>query len=597
MFLLIVSVLALFAAPPLYAFFRKNDRLFLILDGFIFVAIGGLIVTLIMPHAFAIAGWLTLVFLAAGMGLPALSERIFHYSVERTHLAALFLGILGLGLHALTDGAAIGAGRTYVHSSGNLLALGVLLHRIPIGLTIWWFVRPRYGTRVALFLLALIGVGTCIGFALAPAILVPLSTGGLALFQAFVAGSLLHIVLHRSHVPSNGCSHGHGGGWWEGLGNGLGAALALFLIYQHNPQSSNWFVGFRDTFVELALESAPALLLAYIAAGFVTVFMPQSYIRWVSGGSSWRQSLRGVAVGLPLPVCSCGVVPLYHSMIRKGVPPAAAMAFLIATPELGIDAIFLSLPLLGGTMTGVRVAAAAIVALLIGSLIGRLTQISGSAQESHESVETGSGQGSWRKLRSSLTDGLGELVDHTGPWILVGMLIAAALHPVLQANGFGELPPGLEVPLLALLGIPLYVCASGATPLVAVLLANGVSPGAALAFLLTGPATNFTTFGVLTRLHGRKIALLFGLATFAITVGLGYLTNLAAPTYQPLSHGGPHRDWSLFHWVSLVLLALLYMNSLFRRGAREFVSKLFPQGNHHHDHVTGRDQPVSVSLH
>ncbi len=597
MSLLIVSVLALFAAPPLYALFGKNDRFFLILDGFIFLAIGGLIVTLIMPQAFAIAGWLTLVFLAAGMGLPALSEKIFHHSVERTHLAALCLGILGLWLHALTDGATLGAGATHAHSSGNLLALGVLLHRIPIGLTIWWFVRPRYGTKSALFLLALIGVGTCIGFALAPAILAPLNTGGLALFQAFVAGSLLHILSHGSHVPSNGSSRGHGGGWWEGLGNGLGAALVLFLIYEHNPQPSDWFVGFRDTFVELALESAPALLLAYIAASFVMALMPQSYVKWVSGGSSWRQSLRGVAVGLPLPVCSCGVVPLYHSMIQKGVPPAAAMAFLIATPELGIDAILLSLPLLGGTMTGVRVAAAAIVALLIGSLIGRFTQVWGSEQESHESVETGSGQGLWPKLKSSLTDGVGELVDHTGPWILVGMLIAAALHPVLQANDFGALPPGLEVPLLALLGMPLYVCASGATPLVAVLLAGGVSPGAALAFLLTGPATNLTTFGVLTRLHGRKTALLFGLATFAITVGLGYLTNLALPAYQPLSHGGPHRDWSLFHWVPLVVLALLYMRSLFRRGARKFVSELFLQGDHHHDNGIGRGQPVSDSLH
>lgn len=584
---LLISLLPLFAAPYLHGLCQRKTEWFRFLDGFIFVAIGGLIITGIMPELIYHGGWQAMVFLLAGLLVPFLSERMFH-TVGKVHTVALVLGLIGLFIHAITDGAALAHGAHGAHGdhdehASDILSLGVLLHRIPIGLTIWWFAKPKFGAKVAWSILGMMGMGTVLGFGFEETVLGPLNSTSMAYFQAFVAGGFFHILLHRPHAEGSGCSHSHGSNWSEGFGNIIGAIVVVYMSMQHNHFSDlPWFEEMGHTFLDLTLESAPALLLAYVLAGLATAFMPQAYVDWMKANRSWKQSVRGVLVGLPLPVCSCGVVPLYHTLVKKGAPPAAAMAFMIATPELGIDAILISLPLLGETMTGLRIVAAALVALLVGIIVGRFTAKTQGEQGDGrlQSVPTGSFK---EKLKHGLVHGLGELVDHTGPWILVGLVVAAGLQPVLSSGALSGIPGGLEVPLFALLGMPLYVCASGATPMIAVFLMNGVSPGAALAFLITGPATNITTFGVLSKLHNRKIATLFGATTLVITIIIGYATDAVFPQFQPKSLDAAHVHGTPFHMVMLALLCLLFAYSMFRRGARAFFSEL-GQGAHDHDH-------------
>ena len=589
--MLLVSLLPLFAAPFLHALCEKRSSLLHMLDGFIFVAIGGLIISGILPEVFHHGGWWSFAFLFLGLVLPVISEKVLH-NEGNIHKLALILGMIGLFIHAMTDGAALvhtdvhghghGDGHDHAHV-GDILSLGVLLHRIPIGLTIWWLVKPQFGKLAALGVLVMIAVGTVVGYTQVPAILGPLSGVGLAYFQAFVAGSLIHIVFHRPHMHDHG---GHGGNRWsEGLGNLIGGGLVVYLASHHNHmQDSAWWREASHTFIDLLLESAPALLLAYLVAGVAMAFISQAYVDWMNAGRTWKQTLRGVAVGLPLPVCSCGVVPLYHTLIKRGAPPAAAMAFLVATPELGIDAILISLPLLGDTMTIARVVAAFVVALAIGILIGRITpkpNLEGIEEHIHPPERT---ETIIEKLKFGLSRGLGELVDHTGPWILVGLILAAGLQPILNTYLTEGINPWLEVPLFALIGMPLYVCASGATPMIAIFLINGVSPGAALAFLITGPATNLTTVAILSQLHGRRIAVLFGLATFAITVVLGYVANAVLPQFTPKLLSGEHVHGTPFQYFCLAILGLIFTFSLVRRGARAFLGELFSQGEHDHDH-------------
>ncbi len=579
---LIISLLPLFAAPILHGLCQRRAGWLHFTDGFIFVAIGGLIVAGIMPEVLHHGGWQALIFLFLGLALPTLTERIFH-SIGKVHTVALALGLMGLFVHAITDGAALAHGEHGGHAE-EILSLGVLLHRIPIGLTIWWFAKPKFGSPVAMGVLALVALGTVLGFGWGETLSAPLTSAGMAYFQAFVAGSLVHIVFHRPHAPGSGCSHAHESNWHEGLGNLAGAGVMIYIGLQHNHLGEvAWFGEMGHTFLDLALESAPALLLAYILAGLATAFMPLSYVDWMSANRSWKQSIRGVMVGLPLPVCSCGVVPLYHTLVKKGAPPTAAMAFMIATPELGIDAVLISLPLLGETMTGVRILAAGLVALLVGIIVGRLTARADREEPSGDQLNLAQPNSFKEKLRYGMVHGLGVLVDHTGPWILVGMLAAAGLQPILGSGLLSGMPGGLEVPLFALLGMPLYVCASGATPMIAVLLFNGVSPGAAMAFLITGPATNITTFGVLSKLHNHKIAILFGATTLVITVMLGYVINAVIPQFQPKLLETDHVHGSPFQVVALVLLSLIFAYSLFRRGARAFFSEL-GQSSHDHDH-------------
>ncbi len=180
------------------------------------------------------------------------------------------------------------------------------------------------------------------------------------------------------------------------------------------------------------------------------------------------------------------------------------------------------------------------------------------------------------------------MVDDIGPWILFGILLAALVAPWIESSAFTELPGALQVGLFAVLGIPTYVCASGATPLVAVLLAGGLSPGAALAFLLTGPATNTTTFGLLAQLHSRRIAMIFALTIIAMAIALGLGLNLVLGDSPLLANSLDHEHSpSLLQTLSLIALGGLLLLSFLRQGPRGFLGKLWEiggWGRHDHDH-------------
>lgn len=585
--LLIASIGALLAGPLIYRFALSRRWMLSLLDGFIFVTITGLVVFYILPGNIELAGWWAIPAASIGMFGPSLSERLFHRKAEEAHLAALVLGLSGIVLHSFVDGAAlVDSTGGHPHGRDSLLPTAIILHQLPVALTIWWLLRPIYGFGTAMGVLALVGGAIAAGYGFGSFFLSALSGSGLGLFEAFVAGSLLHVVFHQPHAdhsrsdevltvtaPSRGRSY-----WHEGTGALIGIVLLAAFLGGSAPEESAGGLGTAGvgaTFLTLALQSAPALLIAYLLAGLLNSFLPASSIGWIRRGKGWQQSLRGMAVGLPFPICSCGVVPLYRTLIRRGAPPAAAVAFLVSTPELGLDAVLISIPLLGGEMTIIRIAAAALTAFLVGWLVGGMMKVSSVESDSHSESKVEGEPSFAMKLRSALQVGFGEVVDHTAPWILAGLAVAAALHPFLGESWLTTMPSGLEVPLFALLGMPAYVCASGATPLVAVLLAAGVSPGAALAFLLTGPATNVTTFGLLGQLHGRSAALQFSGSIIAVSVSLGFAVNALFPGAGevPFADAG-REEFAFWQIASAVVLGAVYLVSLLRRGARRFCAEL-----------------------
>ena len=206
---------------------------------------------------------------------------------------------------------------------------------------------------------------------------------------------------------------------------------------------------------------------------------------------------------------------------RAVLPFTAAVAFLIATPELEIAAILLTFQLMGTEIALARVLAAAVLAIAVGVLIGALGQSAQTQEEARLPDELADTPQTGNRLWSMFRFGYGDAVDNTAAWILLGIGLSSMLAPYLTQEFFASLPTGIDVPLAALLGLPLYVCASGSTPLAAIMVFQGLSPGAAIAFLLTGPATNITTFGVLHRLHGRRIAVLFSVAIRRATCRAG----------------------------------------------------------------------------
>jgi len=247
------------------------------------------------------------------------------------------------------------------------------------------------------------------------------------------------------------------------------------------------------------------------------------------------------------------------------------MGFLIATPELGIDAILISLPLLGAEMTIARLVAAFCVALVAALVVGRIAGTHLKIRLDDPDVMQPPLS---VRLKDGLRFGLVELFDHTIPWVILGLLVAAWIDPLIADTSLRDLPNYVQVPLFAVLGIPVYVCASGSTPVAAVLIFQGVSPGAALAFLIAGPATNVTTFGILTQLHGRGVAIAFG-----ISVGLGAIISgfavdaLGVPTLsiEYLKHHHAGFSWSA---LALLILTVLFVSSLSRQGPRGAMAQI-----------------------
>jgi hypothetical protein len=179
------------------------------------------------------------------------------------------------------------------------------------------------------------------------------------------------------------------------------------------------------------------------------------------------------------------------------------------------------------------------------------------------------------RLREALRFGFGPAVDGTASWILMGLLLSAVLMPYVDREWLAALPAGLDVPIAALLGLPLYVCATGSTPLAAMLMVQGLSPGAVLALMLTGPATNVTTFGVLARLHGGRVAALFAAAMWAGAVVLGWLVNWLLPPPRLPVLAAAHVHGSPLAWGALAALAAVFAVSLLRQGVRPFLERLF----------------------
>ncbi|MGH8442125.1 MAG: permease [Nevskiaceae bacterium] len=601
---LLATLLALAAGPVLYAAARRSARTLAFLDGFVLVSIAGLVVLEVVPGTFMEGGLWSLAFLLAGLFGPTVLERLFRQAERQAHIGALLLAICGLVFHALADGVALAP-----NGGDWALPAAVVVHSLPVGMAVWWLLAPNFGGAPPALALLAMGAGTIAGYHYGVSLSGMLGAQGWAWFQSLVAGTLLHVIFGRPHLHgTEDPTHAHVEASlpapvvrYEGLGNllALGALALVGVIY--TTADSPVLARFMD----LALESAPALMLAYVIGGFLYGELPEGLLRWVSAGGRLSQALRGTAIGLPLPLCSCSALPLYHSLSRRGVAPAAALAFLIAAPEVGLTALFVSLPLLGIEMTLVRVGAAALLAAFVGYVVAAWARPSPlNAEEGTHTFSTTAdahhcehaekvcvpfsppGPLPWQaRWRQAARAGLVDLVDGTASWIVLGLGVAAVAEPMLMQVLWGQWPDALEVALFALAGMPVYVCAAGATPLVAVLLASGVSPGAAIAFLLTGPATNVSTFGVLRQLHGARMAWIFSAVTAAGAVAIGIAINALPPDVARdvvVAHEPP----TLLEQLSLAALALLYLGSLLRRGGRALLADLYdtgrPAGAHEH---------------
>jgi uncharacterized protein len=282
----------------------------------------------------------------------------------------------------------------------------------------------------------------------------------------------------------------------------------------------NLLLSFWNTIVQMA----PYLLFGFLMAGVMAVIVSRRFVETHLGGRGMISVIKAAIIGVPMPLCSCGVIPVATSLRKHGASKGATISFLISTPETGIDSFFVTLSLMGWVIAVYR----AIVAFVSGIVGGGLADLIDRqdpviASENCDS-DCCAAENKENRLRKALKYGFVSLPRDIGKPLLVGIAVAAIIGVFVPEDFFQNyLPTGiLSMLVMMAIGIPMYVCASASVPIAAALIAKGVSPGAALVFLISGPATNGATIATVWKVLGWKnaIAYLFSIAFTALVAGL-----------------------------------------------------------------------------
>ncbi len=281
----------------------------------------------------------------------------------------------------------------------------------------------------------------------------------------------------------------------------------------------------------LLREMAPYLLLGFAVAGVLHVLIPTEWIERHLSGSRFVNLVKASLFGVPLPLCSCGVIPVAAHLQKSGASRGSVVSFLVSTPTTGVDSILATYSLLGPLFALFR----PLAALVSGIVAGGLTALWGE-RESRNSpprgdlcttcgTEAHSGQSWLQKLGAGARYAFHDLVADVGKWILIGV-VAGGLIAFLVPSSWIETylgRPWLAYPLMLLIGTPMYVCATGSIPIAAALVMKGMTPGAGLIFLIAGPATNTATLAFVGGKLGRRTLLLYLSTIVALAFGFGLL--------------------------------------------------------------------------
>lgn len=309
-------------------------------------------------------------------------------------------------------------------------------------------------------------------------------------------------------------------------------------------------------------QMSPWLLFGFVMAGVLSVLIAPAWVERHLGNRGFTQIFKAALFGIPMPLCSCSVIPVTAGLRRAGAGKGAVVSFLTATPQTGVDSIAVTYSLLGPVFTVFRVLAALLSGLFCGSAVElidrtplpqREAEAAGCCAAGGESAEPW-----WRRI---FHYGLIRLPRDIGRSLLVGILISALMAALIPDNWFADkLSPGLGMMLvMLLLGLPVYVCSTASIPVAITLMQLGVTPGAALVFLIAGPATNAATLTTVWKLLGRRTVAIYLGAITVCALLFGALLDalpLSAQISEELHRHAESAGW-LGTGSALLLLILL----------------------------------------
>lgn len=336
---------------------------------------------------------------------------------------------------------------------------------------------------------------------------------------------------------------------------------------------------FARQFFLLLAQMAPWLLLGFLLAGILHVWVPSRLYVPKLSGRSFKSVLLATLFGIPLPICSCGTMPTAVALRREGAGKGACVGFLISTPATGADSILATWSLLGLPFALLRPVAAFLTALFGGALANFLTrgepeETPGNAQETLSGAK-GAHASLRGKLRETLRYGFVEMVGNIGKWLFVGLLLGALVATAVPDGFFAGLrsSPLLCMLLVLALTMPMYTCATGSIPLALALIEKGLTPGAALVLLMAGPATSVASMLVVGKAFGKRtlaaylLSIAGGAFLFGFLVDSLWMEEFLAtlPLGGCAAHGHGGTDWT--NVAAAVLLSALALNALLPRRA------------------------------
>ena len=288
--------------------------------------------------------------------------------------------------------------------------------------------------------------------------------------------------------------------------------------------------GFLTSLLNVVCEMAPYLLLGFFIAGVLHVFVPQKFYANYLSRNNKLSVVWAALLGVPLPLCSCGVIPTAIGLRNEKASKGAIASFLIATPQTGIDSILATFSLMGLGFAIIRPMAALVTGVCGGLLINRLVREDDVKEDVSASCQVDSGNRIWRVLKYAYYDMLRDI----GLRLLIGLVVAAfglvvaALIQVAVPDefflSFGS-QPLLQMLVILIIAIPMYICSTGSIPVAAALMMKGLSPGAALVMLMAGPAVNLASILVVHKSMGRRFTTIYLMTIVGFAILFGLLLN------------------------------------------------------------------------
>lgn len=333
---------------------------------------------------------------------------------------------------------------------------------------------------------------------------------------------------------------------------------------------------------QILLELSPSLLLGLLVAGALQAFLPSDFLSRRMKKRNSASVFKAVLFGIPIPLCSCGVIPATLALYRQGASKGASTGFLISTPQTGVDSILVTASFLGWPFTLFKLGAAFISGMAGGMIVNifdrdktgvsegisdreNSSATSPAAIEAIQGIET---EKSRSKITQMIQYGVYDILGAIDSWLIFGVLVSALISILVPQSLFSEYSWSqgiLGVFLVLLISTPLYVCTTGSVPIAASLIAAGLPAGSALVFLMAGPATNVATIGAVYKSLGKRVAIFYLLTVilFSSVFALFFDSLLSSiPVSQPLAQHGAHLSWLSIGAAILLIMLLVYLRML-----------------------------------